>query len=110
MSIKLLFVSFLNESTIEVGKTQKGLHILDPGGDFLLSNRSDFLLVHSETIRWNDIPKEFNRASIKLTLLGFYVKSMFLKFGQDKSDVLGVLYVVLWEDKYVIEIDDHKLV
>ena len=59
----------MNEPSIEVGETQKGLHILDFSWLGLIMDNFDLIAIHSEST-WGNITKILDHVLMKRTFVG----------------------------------------
>jgi hypothetical protein len=96
----------MDEPTIEIGKSEEGLYVLDFPGFGPILYDFNFVLCHLETIGTEDITEVFNGLLMEFTLVRTSVKTIRAEATQDLADMLAVEFRRIREDENIIEIND----
>src|SRR5882672_3766055 len=102
------FVISINEMTIEVGKTEEGLNVLDFSGFRPILDYLDFVLGHGEAFGRQNISKVFAGSDVELAFVCMGKKSVSVESAKYFSDVGLVFSNVVRVDEDVVQIDDDN--
>ena len=92
----------MDEPSIEVGKAEEGLYVLDIARDRPVEDFLDLLGVHANAVLANDVAKVFDFFGMELAFLGFAEEVVLAKTFEDFSDVPRVIRRVVREDEDVV--------
>src|SRR5882672_1884492 len=98
----------INETMVEVGKTEEGLNVLDFSGFRPILDYLDFVLGHGEAFGRQHISKVFAGSDMELTFVCTGKKSISAESAKYFSDVSLVFGNVVRVDEDVIQIDDDN--
>lgn len=92
----------LDEATIEVGKAEEGLDVLDFSGFWPIKYSLDLVFGHREAGGRHDVTKVLDGVFVPFAFIGSGVQTMFSEAFQDLPDVFFVICKVFRVDQYVV--------
>src|SRR5467141_20297 len=98
----------VNETTVEVGKTEEGLNVLDFSGFRPILDYLDFVLGHSEAFGRQHISEVFAGSDVELAFVCKGKKSISAESAKYFSDMSLVFGNVVRVDEDVVQIDDDN--
>uniref|UniRef100_A0A0W0FVA6 Uncharacterized protein n=1 Tax=Moniliophthora roreri TaxID=221103 RepID=A0A0W0FVA6_MONRR len=93
--------------TVEVAEPKKGLNVFGFTESGPVSDSSDLIFGHPETVRREYVAKELTLRHVELTLLGITEQAVLLESPKDLLDMLLMVVHVFGVDKNVVKVDDN---
>ena len=95
-----------DETTIEVGKTEEGLDVLDFPRSWPVQDNLDFVFRHTESVRGENVSEVLHGVRVELTLVRASIETMEPETAEDFLDMFPVIGHVFGEDEDIVEIDN----
>ena len=100
----------MNEPSIEVGKTQKGLYILDFSWLGPILDDIDLIAIHSESAWGQNITNILNHVLMKRTIVGVSIQLVIPQPEKDFADMLFMVNGVVAVDQDIIKVNEYAYI
>ncbi len=100
----------LDETSIEISKSQESLKLLYRLGNWPLRDGSHLPLVHLNSLLANDVAEELHCGPMELALLQTEVQMVLAEPLKDLLNVVAMVSQVPGVDENIIDVDNHEVV
>jgi len=95
-----------NKTSIEICKSEKGLHIFDFSGFGPILDEFDLVLGHSKAVGWENVSEVFDSVYMEKAFVSASIQVILSESLEYVSNTLSVLVKIAWIYKDVVQVDE----